>query len=164
MSKRLLIWIAVVLVAGSAILALQRLRRDELREEGGVTSYKKSGDLIGFFVRELEKCGGTQKVQSTLPMLRADWKWAADTNGFQILLSRDRQAELIQCFTQAFGAPVMSDGYPRLLYRSQDIGATILAQTHLDPMHIICIRAGVLHDERLPIGGTSMLPQGDANR
>lgn len=155
MSKRFMIWIAVVIAGVGVVVALQRIKKTAMEQEGRVTYRNKSGDLMQFFAQQFERYGGTQRVARTLPSLRAEWSYAEDTNGFQILLSRDKETEFVRCLTQTYGSPVLSDGYPHLLYRSGAVGATITANTREDPMHIIVLRAGALHDERLPMGGTN---------
>jgi len=83
-----------------------------------------------------------------------EWWFKIDTNGFQILMATNHRAGVESSLREVFGAPIVSTGYPHLLYRSGNVGVTVAAQTHLDPMQIIVTKAGVIQDQRLPIGGT----------
>src|SRR5437762_3423404 len=127
MSKRFIIWIGVAIAGVGVVVAIQRIKKTEMQQEGRVAYRKNSGDLMQFFAHEFERYGGTRRVGRSLPFLHAEWSYAEDTNGFQILLSRDREAEFVQCLTQTYGRPILSDGYPHLLYRSGVVGATITA-------------------------------------
>jgi len=110
-----------------------------------------SGNFAPFITAAIVKTGG--KAAGILPRFDAEWWSKSDTNGFQILMPTNYQVGVEICFRQLYGEPVMSDGYPHLLYRSTNVGVTISAQTKLDPIHIIVTKAGIIHDERLPIGG-----------
>lgn len=67
-------------------------------------------------------------------------------------MATNNQTGVETCMRQLYGDPVVSAGYPHWLYRSTNVGVTIMAQTQLNPIHIIVTRAGAIHDERLPIG------------
>jgi hypothetical protein len=110
-----------------------------------------SGDVAQFFAAAVEKNGG--KPPGTMARFDAEWWSKADTNGFQILMATNYQTGVEACLRQLYGEPIVSTGYPHWLYRSTDLGVTISALTHLNPIHIIVTKAGVIHDERLPIGG-----------
>lgn len=109
-----------------------------------------SGDFTPFLSAAIVKNGG--KAAGTIPRFDAEWWSKSDTNGFQIIMATNYQTGVEACMRQLYGEPVVSTGFPRLLYRSTNVGVTISAQTQLDPIHIIVTRAGVIHDERLPIG------------
>ena len=112
-----------------------------------------SGDFAPFLSDTVAKYGGRVVASPpAVPRFDSEWWAKSDTNGFQILMPTNYQSGVEACMRRLFGEPVMSAGYPHLLYRSKDVGVTISAQTQLDPIHIIVTRAGVLHDERLPLG------------
>ena len=112
-----------------------------------------SGNFAPFISDSIVKYGGRATTNLSLAS-RFDLEWwsKSDTNGFQILMPTNYQSRVEMCMRQLFGEPIVSAGYPHLLYRAKDVGVTITAQTQLDPIHIIVTRAGVLYDERLPIG------------
>jgi hypothetical protein len=109
-----------------------------------------SGDFATFLSAAVVKNGG--KAAATTPRFDAEWWSKSDTNGFQILMATNCQGGVETCMRQLYGEPVVSAGYPQWLYRSTNVGVTISAQTQLNPIHIIVTKAGVLHDEQLPIG------------
>src|SRR5438093_5222449 len=94
MSKRFVIWIAVALAAVAVALTLQHLRKRQMEMEGTVTFHKKSGDLMQFLTPELQQYGGILTLTSSLPALRAEWRYAEDSKGFQILLAQSHRDEL----------------------------------------------------------------------
>jgi hypothetical protein len=103
MSKRIIIWFAVALAGVGVFVGLQHIKKSEMRQEGRVTFHKKSGDLVQFLTRELKQYGGTLTLTGTLPVMRTDWHYAADANGFQVLLAPNHREELIRCLTQSHG-------------------------------------------------------------
>lgn len=112
-----------------------------------------SGDFAPFFSDAIVKYGGRATTNlSSASRFVSEWWSKSDTNGFQILMPTNYQSGVEMCMRQLFGEPIVSAGYPHLLYRAKDVGVTISGQTQLDPIHIIVTRAGVLYDERLPIG------------
>jgi hypothetical protein len=115
MSKRFIIWIPVVLAGVGVVVALQRIKKTEMEQEGRVTYHKKSGDLIQFLTRELRQYGSTVTVTGSVPVMRAEWRYAEDTNGFQILIAQRYRAELVRSFTSALGAPMLRGQYPHLV-------------------------------------------------
>ena len=112
---------------------------------------KHSGDFTPFFSETLMKFGGRTNGGTTT-RFDAEWWFKSDTIGFQILMATNHRAGVESSLRETFGEPIVSAGYPHLLYRSGNVGVTVAAQTQLDPMHIIITRAGVLQDQRLPIG------------
>ena len=144
MSKRFIIWIAVVIAGVGVVVALQRIKKTQMEQEGRVTYGKKSGDLIQFLASELRQHGGTVTVTGSVPVMRAEWRYAEDTNGFQILLSQSYREELVRCLTQALGDPMRRDQYPHLVYREDRFGVGVVADLQSDPIHIICLRKGAL--------------------
>jgi hypothetical protein len=144
MSKRIIIWVVVALAGVGVVLALQHIKRTEMEQEGRVTYHKRSGDLIQFLVQELRQYGGTVTVTGGAPVMRAEWRYAEDTNGFQILIAQSHRAELVECFTSAFGEPLLRDQYPHLVYKEDRLGVGIVANLQSDPIHIICLRRGAL--------------------
>ena len=144
MSKRFIIWIAVAIAGVGGVVALQRIKKTEMEQEGRVTYHKKSGDLIQFLTRELREYGGTVTVTGSVPVMRAEWRYAEDTNGFQILIAQSHRAELVRSFTSALGEPMLRDQYPHLVYKEDRFGVGIVANLQGDPIHIICLRRGAL--------------------
>ena len=115
MSKRLIIWSAVVIVVVGVVVTLQRIKRTQMEQEGRVSYHKKSGDLIQFLTRELQQYGGTLTVTGSLPVMRTEWRYAEDINGFQILIAQNAKAELLRCLTGSLGEPMIRDKYPHLV-------------------------------------------------
>ena len=109
-----------------------------------------SGDLADFLSAAVQRNGG--KAPAITARFDAEWWSKADTNGFQILLGTNYQTGVETCLRQLYGNPVISSGYPHWLYRSTNVGVTISALTQDNPIHIIATKAGVIHDDRLPIG------------
>jgi hypothetical protein len=144
MSKRLIIWIAVAIAGVGVVIALQRIKKTEMEQEGRVAYRKKSGDLIQFLTRELRQYGGTVTVTGSVPVMRAEWRYAEDPKGFQILLSQSHREELVRCLTQLLGEPMRRDKYPHLVYKRDRFGVGIVADLESDPIHIICLRKGAL--------------------
>jgi hypothetical protein len=89
---------------------------------------------------------------ATVQKFNCEWWSKSDADGFQILVPADFREGVEECLRQLYGEPLVSAGYPHWVYRSADAGVTIIAETQLDPIHIIITRLGVIHDERLPIG------------
>jgi hypothetical protein len=144
MKKRFAIWIAVAIAGVGVFVALQRIKKTEMEQEGRVTYHKKSGDLIQFLTRELQQYGGTVTTTGSVPVMRAEWRYAEDTNGFQILIAQSHRAELVRSFTSALGEPTLRDQYPHLVYKEDRLGVGIVANLQSDPIHIICLRRGAL--------------------
>ena len=144
MSKRFIIWIAVAIAGIGVVVALQRIKKAEMEQEGRVTYRKKSGDLIQFLTRELRQYGGTLTVTGSVPVMRAEWRYAEDTNGFQILIAQSHRAELLRCLTSSLGEPMLREQYPHLVYRADRLGVGVVANLQSDPIHIICLRRGAL--------------------
>jgi hypothetical protein len=144
MSKRIIIWIAVALAGVGVFVRLQHIKKSEMEQEGRVAFYKKSGDLVQFLTRELQEYGGTLDPNNSRPVMRAEWRYAKDANGFQIFLPESRKEELIRCLTQILGEPIRRDQYPHLVYREDRFGVGIVADLQSDPIHIICLRRGAL--------------------
>ena len=144
MSKRIIIWISVAIAGVGVVLALQRLKRTEILQDSRVTYHQKSGDLIQFLTSELRQYGSTLTVTGSLPIMRAEWRYAEDTNGFQILIAQSSRAELVRCLTGSLGEPMLREQYPQLVYKEDRFGVGILANLQSDPIHIICLRRGAL--------------------
>jgi hypothetical protein len=144
MSKRIIIWIVVALVAIGVFMTFQSLHRDDAADEGGVTYKGKSGDLVQFMLNALSRYGGTVTVTSTVPVMRAEWRYAEDAKGFQILLPQRHKEELVRCLTLLLGEPMRRDKYPHLVYKEDRFGVAIVANLERDPIHIICLRKGAL--------------------
>src|SRR6185369_4868598 len=103
-----------------------------------------SGDFAPFISDATVKYGGRPTTTLSLAShFDSEWWSKSDTNGFQILMPTNYQSGVEMCMRQLFGEPIVSAGYPHLLYRSKDVGVTISALTQLDPIHIIVTRAGV---------------------
>ena len=141
-SKRLVIWIPVVIASAVAVAALLHIRATEDKLEGKVTYRKTSGDFMEFLTRELRKYGGG--VTNAALSMRADWRYAADSDGFQIDLPQRHRAELVRCLTSSLGKPLLREHYPHLVYKEDRFGIGIFANLESDPIHIICLRKGAL--------------------
>jgi hypothetical protein len=113
-------------------------------DTGTVTYMKKSGDLIQFMEQEVRKYDGTPATKQPKPVLQAGWQYAEDKEGFQILLSRDKKAALVEALTEAFGEPLLRDKYPQLVYKEDRFGVGVVADLESDPIHIICMRRGAV--------------------
>ncbi len=137
-----MIWWAVALVAIAAIIAFQKLHQADVANDGRVTFKTKSGDLMQFLLSELTKFGSSLTVTNTSPVLRAEWKYAEDSKGFQVFVPQSKKDELVRCFTQVLGEPIRRDQYPHLVYREDRFGVGIVADLQSDPIHIICLRKG----------------------
>ena len=144
MSKRIVIWIAVVLVGVATIALLQHLRQHQMGTAGKVTFQEKSGDLIAFLTHELQRYGANLTLPGHVPSLNTDWRYAEDAKGFQILLPKARKDELIQVLSQTLGKPELREEYPQMIYREDRFGVGIVADLESDPLHIICLRKGAL--------------------
>jgi hypothetical protein len=144
MSKRVIIWIVVALAVIAALVAFQSLRRADSAADGRVTYKRESGDLAQFILDALSRYGGTVTVTSSVPVMRAEWRYAEDAEGFQILLPQSYRKELIRSLTQALGEPMLRDQYPRLVYKEDRFGVGIVADLESDPIHVICLRKGAL--------------------
>jgi hypothetical protein len=144
MSKRFIIWIAVAIACVGVVVTLQRIKKTEMEREGHVIYHKKSGDLIQFLTRELRQYGSTVTVTGSVPVMRAEWRYAEDTNGFQILIAQSYRAEVVRSFTSALGEPMLREQYPHLVYKEDRFGVGIVANLQTDPMHVICLRRGAL--------------------
>ena len=144
MKKRFAICIAVAFAGIAVFVALQRIKNTEMEQEGRVSYHKKSGDLIQFLTRELQQYGGTVTVTGSVPVMRAEWRYAEDTNGFQILIAQTHRAELVRCLTSSLGDPMLREQYPHLVYKVDRFGVGIVADLQSNPIHIICLRRGAL--------------------
>ena len=142
MKSRVMIWCAVALVAIAAIIAFQKLNQSDVANDGRVTFKTKSGDLIQSFLSELTKFGSSLTVTNASPVLRAEWKYAEDSKGFQVFVPQSTKDELVCCFTQVLGEPLRRDQYPHLVYKEDRFGVGIVADLQSDPIHIICLRKG----------------------
>src|SRR5260221_12616961 len=113
-----------------------------------------NGDFGSFLSAEVIRYGGREPVGGpTAQPFDCKWSSKSDADGFQILVPADYRAGVEACLRQLYGEPrVSAAGYPHWLYRSASAGVTISAQTQLNPIHIVVTRAGVIHDERLPLG------------
>ena len=109
-----------------------------------VTFKKQSGDLVQFIDQELRKYGGTPQSNQQKPIMQAEWQYAEDKDGFQILIGQDRKAPLIQALTASLGQPLLQDKYPHLVYKEDRFGVGLVADLNSNPIHIICIKKGVL--------------------
>ena len=95
-----------------------------------------------FFLNELTKFGGTLSMTSTPPVLRAEWRYAEDAEGFQVLVPQSKREDLVRGLTQTLGEPLRREQYPHLVYKEDKIGVGIVADLQRDPIHIICLRKG----------------------
>jgi hypothetical protein len=105
---------------------------------------KQSGDLVQFIDQELRKYGGTPGTNQPKPVMQAEWQYAEDKDGFQILIGQDKKASLLQALTGSLGEPLLRDKYPHLVYKEDRFGVGLVADLNSDPIHIICIKKGVL--------------------
>ena len=144
MNKRFVIWIAVAIAGVGVVVALKRFKKTEMEQEGHVTYRKQSGDLIQFLTQELRHYGGTVTATDSVPVMRAEWQYAEDTNGFQILIAQSHRDEFVRCLTSSFGEPVLREQYPHLVYKADRFGVGIVANLRSDPIHIMCLRRGTL--------------------
>ena len=144
MSKRIIIWIGVVLAVIAAFFTFQGLRRAGAVADGRVSYKSKTGDLVQFMLDGLSRYGGTVAVTNTVPPMRAEWRYAEDPKGFQILLPQSQREEFVRCITQALGEPMRRDKYPHLVYTEDRFGVGVIADLQSDPIHIICLRKGAL--------------------
>jgi hypothetical protein len=76
--------------------------------------------------------------------MQAEWQYAEDKDGFQILIGQDKKASLLQALTGSLGEPLLRDKYPHLVYKEDRFGVGLVADLNSDPIHIICIKKGVL--------------------
>ena len=109
-----------------------------------VTFKNRSGDLVQFIDQELRKYGGTPPTNQQKHIMEAEWQYAEDKDGFQILIGQDRKAALIQALTASLGQPLLRDKYPHLVYKEDRFGVGLVADLNANPIHIICIKRGVL--------------------
>lgn len=109
-----------------------------------VTFKKQSGDLVQFVDQEFRKYGGMAGTNQPKPVMQAEWQYAEDKDGFQILISHDKRAALVQALTDSLGQPLLQDKYPHLVYKEDRFGVGLVADLNSDPIHIICIKKGVL--------------------
>jgi hypothetical protein len=109
-----------------------------------VTFKKRSGDLVQFLDQELRKYGGTPTNGQPRPVMQAEWQYAEDKDGFQILVPQTKKAALIRALTDWLGQPLLQDKYPHLVYKEDRFGIGMVADLSGDPIHIICIKKGVL--------------------
>jgi hypothetical protein len=105
---------------------------------------KQSGDLVQFMDQELRKYGGTPPIPKPRPILRAEWQYSEDKDGFQILIGQDQKGALIQVLTASLGEPQLRESYPHLVYREDRFGVGLMANLESDPIHIICLKKGAL--------------------
>jgi hypothetical protein len=112
---------------------------------GSTGTFKdRSGDLVQFIDQELRRYGGTPPTNRPRPGMQAEWRYTEDKDGFQILIGHDRKAELIQALTASLGEPLLRDKYPQLVYKEDRFGVGLVADLNGNPIHIICIKKGVL--------------------
>jgi hypothetical protein len=109
-----------------------------------VSFKKQSGDLVQFIDRELRKYGGTPTTGQPKPVMQAEWEYAEDKQGFQILIGQDKKAALVEALTKSLGEPLLRNEYPHLVYKEDRFGVGLVADLNSDPIHIICIKKGVL--------------------
>ena len=109
-----------------------------------VTYKKKSGDLIQFMERELRRYDGTPAIKKPSPVLRTEWQYAEDKEGFQILISQEKKTALVQALTDAFGDPLLRDKYPQLVYKEDRFGVGVVAdlKQRPDSHHLYTARGG----------------------
>jgi hypothetical protein len=130
----------IALCAGLAALALTGCSGSTAT----VSFKKRSGNLVQFIDQELRKYGGTPNNDQPKPVMQAEWQYAEDKDGFQILIGQDKKAELVRALTGSFGEPLLRDKYPHLVYKEDRFGVGLVANLNSDPIHIICIKKGVL--------------------
>ena len=112
--------------------------------DGKISFKKQSGDLVQFIDQELRRYGGTPTTNQPKPVMRTEWQYAEDKQGFQILIGQDKKAALIQALAGSLGEPLLRDKYPHLVYKEDRFGVGLVADLNSDPIHIICIKKGVL--------------------
>jgi len=144
MSKCTIIWIVVALGAIAVFVAFQNSRRADVVAADRVIYKNNSGDLVQFMLEALARYGGTVTITSTVPAMRAEWRYAEDPKGFQILLPQSYKDELVRCLTQSLGEPMRRDQYPHLVYKEGRFGVGVVADLESDPIHVICLRKGAL--------------------
>jgi hypothetical protein len=130
----------VALCTGLAALALTSCSCSSTT----VSFRRKSGNLVQFIDQELRKYGGTPSTNQPKPVMEAEWQYAEDKDGFQILIGPDKKTALIQALTRSLGEPWLRDEYPHLVYKEDRFGVGLVANLNSDPIHIICIKKGVL--------------------
>ena len=109
-----------------------------------VTFKNRSGDLVQFIDQELRKYGATPPANQQKPIMQAEWQYAEDKDGFQILIGQDRKTALVQALTASLGQPLLREKYPHLVYKEDRFGVGLVADLNNNPIHIICIKKGVL--------------------
>jgi hypothetical protein len=132
--------IVIALCTGLVGVALTGCSGDSVT----VSFKKQSGNLVQFMDHELRKYGGTPTSNQPKPVMQAEWQYAEDKDGFQILIGQDKKMALIQALTGSLGEPLLRDEYPHLVYKEDRFGVGVVANLNSDPIHIICIKKGVL--------------------
>ena len=95
-----------------------------------------------FFLSELTKFGSTLSTTTTPPVMLAEWRYAEDAEGFQVLVPQSKRDELLRGLTQTLGETLRREQYPHLVYKEDKIGVGIVVDLQRDPIHIICLRKG----------------------
>lgn len=113
------------------------------RPQGVPSGYsEQSDDMVKFFVEEMQRYGGHVKTTNVLPKLQMTWWYKVDRNGFQLLFDKTNRVDFQNFLKQAFGDPIISEEYPHILYRVQDIGTAIMCNFGTnDPLQVICLKA-----------------------
>ena len=142
MRIRLITWSFAVLLTVGVIVVVRRLQQADAASDGRITFKDQSGDLVQFFLSELPKFGSTLTTTSKPPVLGAEWRYAEDSKGFQVLVPHGHKEELVRCLALALGEPTLRDQYPHLVYKEDRFGVGIVADLQSDPIHIICLRRG----------------------
>lgn len=125
-------------------MTVHQLGQWQRRVDGKVTYHHKSGDLVAFLTAELQKYGANLKLMENVSELKTDWRYAEDPDGFQVLLAQSEKDELVEALSKTFGEPMMRKNYPQLVYKEDRFGVGIMANLESDPIHIICLKKGVL--------------------
>lgn len=150
MSKRLLIWLVVVVAVVGTAVGLWSLRE---RDAQRVTFKRHSGDLVGFFVSRVASYGGRPNSDALLPKIDSHWEFAADAEGFQILMAPSDTERLVQAIAPVFGQPERRVSYPNIIYRTTNLHVFISIGTNeahnLRSMgttnhHLVCLREGAM--------------------
>lgn len=102
---------------------------------------RKTGDLGKFFLTEVQHYGGKPKSNSPAPILKTEWWYNTDANGFQVLLDNTNRPAFQVFLQDAFGEAITNHDYPQILYRVQDIGVAIMCNCSTNPIHVICLKA-----------------------